>query len=565
MKLTNSYVHVGSEKPLIGATIDEYFRFIADKYPEDEAIVSIPENVRLTYREFAERVDRLARGLLTIGVQLGDRVGIWSTNNVTWLLLQFATARVGAVLVNINPAYRRDELAHALKKARVQTLFLIPEFRTSKYAEMTIDLVPELTVAEPGNLASREFPDLSRVVAFTQEGQSEVRPARGFTKLSEVLARAEEVYDEELLDRATDVGFDDPVNIQFTSGTTGAPKGVVLTHHNVLNNGFFVAEGMRLTHRDRLCVAVPFYHCFGMVISTLGCVTHGATIVIPSEYFDAASVLDAVERERCTVLHGVPTMFSAELEVQKTRKTDLSSLRTGIMAGAPCPPLLMRKVIGDLGIRELLIAYGQTEASPATHQTHPDDSFSRRVNSVGVNLPHQESKIVDPESGRIVPVGTKGEVCFRGYHVMKGYFEDEEATRAQVDADGWLHSGDLGTMDENGYLSITGRLKDMIIRGGENIYPAEIENFYFKNPKVVQAAVFGIPDETMGEEVCMFVTLAEGESAGEDELRDFARGRIAHYKVPKHIFIVSEFPMTVTGKIQKFRMAELALEMLEDR
>ncbi len=586
-----SYKILASEEPLIEEPIHRFLARVAARLPSTEAVVSRHQGVRLTYEDLFRRVDDLARGLLALGVGRGERVGIWAVNNVEWILLQIATARVGAVLVNINPAYRSAELEHALRAARVRTLFLMPSFRRSHYADMVRGLCPEVESRPAAAWRCERLPELRQLVVYDPESpesteppqepppaaellgptppcsepaaRSRLRaPAPGFMTWPEVLERGARIPDRALDARSATLGAGDPINVQFTSGTTGFAKPVVLTHRNILNNGFAVAEIMALTERDRLCVPVPFYHCFGMVLSNLACLSHGATIVLPAPHFEAEAILAAIEEERCTALHGVPTMFVAELDAEGFSSHDLSSLRTGIMAGAPCPPELMRRVIGEMGCDQILIAYGQTEASPVTHITRPDDSFERRVGTVGTNLPHQEAKVVDPETGETVPYGTQGELCFRGYHVMRGYFEQEEATHEAIDDAGWLHSGDLGVMDKGGYVRITGRLKDMIIRGGENVYPAEIEAYLATHPAVAQAAVFGIPDERWGEEIGAWVQLAAGASLDPEELRAWAAERLAHFKIPRHVRIVDDFPMTVTGKIQKFRIREMVEEEL---
>lgn len=564
--MRRSYVHVGGETPLLGVPIAEHLRAVAERFPDRDAVVSIPQGARLTYGALMECVDDLARAMLAIGIDGGHRVGIWATDQIEWILVQLATARVGAVLVNINPANRARELAHSLQAARVQTLFLMPAFRTSHYAEMVSELCPETDSCEPGALVCEAAPDLHNLVLFDPESPESVeRPGRAFYTWPEILALGEQVSQDALERHGATLQADDPINIQFTSGTTGFPKPVVLTHHNILNNARFTGEIMGFTEDDRLCVPVPFYHCFGMVVSTLTCLSHGAAIVIPAQHFDAGATLAAIESERCTAVHGVPTMFVAELECPDFERYDLGSLRTGIMAGAPCPPELLRRVQEEMGCRDILIGYGQTEASPITHLTRPKDSLERRTQTVGTNLPHQEAKVVDPTTGVLLPVGEQGEVCFRGYHVMRGYFDQPEATHAAIDDAGWLHSGDLGVLDPDGYLRITGRLKDMIIRGGENIYPAEIEAFLFEHPAVAQVAVFGVPDERTGEEVCAWVQLQEGETVDATELRTFAREGLAHFKVPRHLRIVTQFPMTITGKIQKFRMSEtMARELSEE-
>ncbi|MDJ0975646.1 MAG: AMP-binding protein [Planctomycetota bacterium] len=562
-KLRTSYVHRGGYEPLIGLPIPVFLADVAKRHPEREALVSLPQNVRMTYRELMHETDRLAKAFLAFGIQRGDRVGIWGTDSVEWALTQLATARIGAVLVNVNPAFRVPELEHALRAARVQSLLLMPAFKKSNYVERLIEVCPATTRTGPDEFRSKRLPDLDRVVIFDPDKGDDVeRPASGFWTWPEILALGESVDDAALDARTATLEADDPINIQFTSGTTGSPKPVVLTHHNILNNAWFVGRAMKMSHEDRLCVPLPFYHCFGMVVSNLCSWAYGATLVIPAPHFEAGAVLAAVHKERCTVLHGVPTMFIAEFERPDFEEYDLTSLRTGIMAGAPCPPELVKKVANEMGMKEILIGYGQTEASPVTHLTTATDSFERRVNTVGFNLQHQETKIVDPNTGVLQPIGEVGEICFRGYHVMRGYFEDEASTKETIDEGNWLHSGDLGTMDEDGYVTITGRLKNMIIRGGENIYPVEIETHYFTHPKIAQIAVFGVPDDRMGEEVAAWIQLHEGETATEEELRAFGKEGLAHFKIPRYMRIVDEFPMTVTGKIQKFRMKEEMAKLL---
>ena len=558
-----SYVHRGGETPLLGATIWSFFEKTVAACPQGEALVSIPQGRRFNYAEFYEEVIKLAKALIALKIGRGDRVGIWSTNNLEWVLLQMATARIGAVLVNINPAYPAEELHHALSRARVQVLFLIPSFRTSQYVKMVCELCPEAKEVEPETFACSRLPDLRHLVVYDPvDAERTKRPETGFLTWGEIMAKGEHVSDEALSARDATLDSDDPINIQFTSGTTGFPKAVLLTHHNILNNSYFTAKIMHFGPEDRLCVSVPFYHCFGMVVANLACITTGATIVIPAEHFDPGAILAAVEKERCTALYGVPTMFIAELEHPEFHRFNLSSLRTGIMAGAPCPPELVRRVIEDMGCKEILIGYGETEASPITHLTRPEDSFERRVETVGTNLPHQEVKVIDVRTGFVVPTNHQGEVCFRGYHVMRGYYGQEEATREAIDEAGWLHSGDLGVLDDDGYLRITGRLKDMIIRGGENIYPAEIEAFYFRHPKIAEIAVFGVSDSKMGEEVAAWIKLHEGQQGEPEEFREYAKGHMAHYKVPRYVWLVDKFPLTVTGKIQKYRMREIASEWL---
>ncbi len=558
-----SYFHRGGDTPLLGATIAEHFAQIVAQFPDNEAVVAIPQGRRLSYAQFADAVAPLARGLLALGFNKGDRIGIWATNNTEWLMLQIATAQIGAVLVNINPAYRPRELAYALQRSEVNGLFVIPRFRGSDYIAMLIELMPELAQAQSADLASADFPALRRVVVYDPATpETTTVPYPGFTTWAEVLTAGQAIPGEKLEIIAETLDRDDPINIQYTSGTTGFPKAVVLTHHNIINNALFSARAMHFTAADRLAVPVPFYHCFGMVLANLLCFSVGACIVIPCEHFDAEEVLKAVEAERCTAIHGVPTMFIAELEHPGFRNFDLSTLRTGIMAGATCPPALMTRVIQDMHCSEILIGYGETEASPLTHLTSRDDTLERRTETVGTNLPHQEVKVVDVDSRRTVALGSIGEICFRGYHIMRGYYSDPEATARAIDTSGWLASGDLGTMDADGYVQITGRLKEMIIRGGENIYPREIEDFIFTHPKVAEIAVFGVPDDFYGEEIMAWILLHKDETATPEEIRDFCKDKIAHFKIPKHIWFVDEFPMTVTGKLQKFRMRDIAIEKL---
>jgi fatty-acyl-CoA synthase len=562
-QLQTSYCHRGGEPPLLGATIPEHFTTIAERFPEREAVVSLPQQRRMTYAELAEAVDRLALGLLGSGFGKDSRIAVWSTNNIEWLLVQLATARIGAILVNINPAYRPRELAYALQRSEVEGLFVIPAFRKSDYVAMLLELLPELRQAQQ-DLQSIELPKLRRVVIYepAQPDQTQ-RPAPGFTTWQELLAAGQRISRTDLAGVRLTLDRDDPINIQYTSGTTGFPKAVLLTHHNLLNNAWFSAQAMHFTEQDRLCVPVPFYHCFGMVLANLLCLSVGACLVIPCEHFNARAVLQGVETESCTAIHGVPTMFIAELEDPQFQHFDLHSLRTGIMAGAPCPVTLMKRVMREMHCGEILIGYGQTEASPLTHLTTRDDDLQRRTETVGTNLPHQEVKVISTEDGRTLPVGEIGEICFRGYHIMRGYYGDAQATAKAVDGAGWLRSGDLGSMDAAGYVQITGRLKEMIIRGGENIYPREIEEVIFSHPKVAEVAVFGVPDPYYGEQIVAWVQLHSGEEMAEAALRDYLRERIAHFKVPHYIRFVQEFPMTVTGKLQKFRMRELMTEMLE--
>ncbi len=558
-----SYCHQGGSTPLLGETIPEHFSSIVERFPDNEAIVSIPQRRRLTYAQLKTEVDTLARGLLGLGFNKGERIGIWSTNNVEWLLLQLATSQIGVVLVNINPAYRPLEIGHALQCSEVHGLFVIPNFRSSDYISMLVEMIPELTTHTPESLTNQDFNFLKRIVVYDPAtAEKTQRPYSGFTIWREVIEAAENITPQTLQQVTDLLDIDDAINIQYTSGTTGFPKAVILTHHNILNNAYFSALAMDFTETDRLVVPVPFYHCFGMVLANLLCFSVGACLVIPCEHFDVENVLNAIDKEQCTGIHGVPTMFIAELEHPLIKKYNLSSLRTGIMAGAPCPPELMKRVMNDMHCPQILIGYGETEASPLTHLTSRDDSIEQRTQSVGTNLPHQEVKVVDVKTRKLLPIGEVGEIYFRGYHIMKGYYGDAKATAKTIDEGGWLASGDLGTMDADGYIKITGRLKEMIIRGGENIYPREIEDYIFTHPKVEEVAVFGVPDEFYGEEVMAWIQLHAGETVTADEIRAFCKGKIAHFKIPKHIWFVKEFPMTVTGKLQKFRMREIAIQKL---
>ena len=563
-ELRESYLHRGGEEPLLGDTIPQHFKYIVHCFPDNDAVVCLSQQRRLTYRQLDAAIDKLACGLVAIGFVKGERIGIWSTNNIEWLLLQMATARIGVILVNINPAYRSKELVYALQRSEVQGLFLIPSFRSSNYIKMVQEIVPQIAHSPSGAWHNDELPNLRHVVIYDPVNPDTTdRPATGFMVWQDIIAAATKVSSEQLDAITAQLDRDDPINIQYTSGTTGFPKAVLLTHHNILNNAYFSARAMHFDSNDRLCVPVPFYHCFGMVLANLLCLSVGATLVLPSEYFDDFQVLRAIQDEKCTAVHGVPTMFIAELEDPRFTEFDLRTLRTGIMAGAPCPPKLMKRVIKDMHCEEILIGYGQTEASPITHLTTRDDTFEHRIETVGTNLPHQEVKVVNTETGHTVLVGDVGEICFRGYHIMLGYYGDQKATAKTIDEHGWLHSGDLGVMDKEGYVSITGRLKDMIIRGGENIYPAEIEAYLFTHPKIAQVAVFGVPDDFYGEAVMAWIQLHKGQAMTEEEVIAFCKKDMAHFKVPKYVQFVDEFPMTVTGKLQKFRMREMAIEELK--
>ncbi|MFZ2298695.1 MAG: AMP-binding protein [Aquabacterium sp.] len=552
-RLTHSQDRGATTVPLIEQTIGDLFDAVVKQQPDHEALVSVHQGQRYSYAQLHARVEQLSSALLQLGLVRGDRVGIWSHNNVEWVLMQLATAKVGLVLVNINPAYRTAELEYALNKVDCKALVTMAQFKTSNYLGMLRELAPELARCAPGQLASARLPHLRTVAWIDVAGQG--ADEAGTLRFSELLARGH-VGDTHVAEVAASLSASDPINIQFTSGTTGFPKGATLTHRNILNNGFFIGECMKLTPADRLCIPVPLYHCFGMVLGNLACLTHGATIVYPNDGFDPLSVLQTVQAERCTALHGVPTMFIAELDHPRFAEFDLSTLRTGIMAGSPCPIEVMKRVVRDMHMAEVTIAYGMTETSPVSCQSSTDTPLNRRVSSVGTVQPHLEVKIVNPESGEVTPVGTPGELCTRGYSVMHGYWDDAPKTAEAIDTEGWMHTGDVATMDAEGYVNIVGRIKDMVIRGGENVYPREIEEFFYRHPKVQDVQVVGVPDHKYGEELCAWVIPRAGQTLSEDELRAFCQGQIAHYKVPRYIRLVSEFPMTVTGKIQKFKIRE---------
>jgi len=544
-----SYVHGASAKTLIGQTIGRFFDEACERHAQREALVVRHQNVRLTYAELKLKVDALACALMRLGLAAGDRVGIWSQNNLEWALTQFATAKAGLVLVNINPAYRRSELEYAVNKVGCRALVLSPSFKGSDYLAMLADLAPELADCEPGALEAARLPSLNWVIRMGADTSA------GMLNFDDLLATPSRDELVELAVRGETLQFDDAINIQFTSGTTGQPKGATLSHHNILNNGFFVAEAIRLVEGDRLCIPVPLYHCFGMVMGNLGCVTHGATMVYPCEAFEPLAVLETLAEERCTAAYGVPTMFIAMLDHPRFADFDLTRLRTGIMAGSPCPVEVMKRVIDRMNMREVTIAYGMTETSPVSFQSGTGDPLERRVSTVGRVQPHLEVKIVDND-GRIVPRGVAGELCTRGYSVMLGYWNDVDRTRDAIDAAGWMHTGDLATIDDEGYCNIVGRIKDMVIRGGENLYPREIEEFLYRHPKILDVQVVGVPDAKYGEELCAWIIVRDGEALSADEIRAFCQGQIAHYKVPKYIKFVDAFPMTVTGKIQKFQIRE---------
>jgi fatty-acyl-CoA synthase len=532
-----SYAHGVGAKPLLGETIGANLERTAAAHPDREAIVSCHQGLRLSYAEFDAQVDQLACGLMAAGLGISDRVGIWSPNRVEWALVQYASAKAGAILVNVNPAYRVHELRYALAQSGCKMLIAAAQTRTSDYRTMVDEV-------------SGELPDLERSVFFDTDSWGEL------------LAAGNSVSVEELHERSAQLDASDPINIQYTSGTTGFPKGATLSHHNILNNGYFVGEGCAITEHDRICVPVPYYHCFGMVMGNLAATSHGACVVLPAEQFEPGAVLGAVQAEACTALYGVPTMFIAELDHPDFSSYDLSSLRTGIMAGAPCPIEVMRRVIDRMHMSEVTICYGMTETSPVSTQTGAADDLEHRTGTVGSVIPHVEIRVADPETGRTLPRGTSGEFQTRGYSVMLGYWDDHDRTAEAIDRARWMHTGDLAVMAEDGYVKIVGRIKDMIIRGGENVYPREIEEFLYTHPEVVDVQVIGVPDERYGEEIMAWVIPRDGADLDPEALREFCRGKIAHFKVPRYISVCAEFPMTVTGKVQKYKLREQAIEEL---
>ena len=546
-----SYTHGSSEMPLLGETIGDNLRRTVERFGDRDALVVRSQGYRASYQQLWEATTRVAGALLARGIQKGDRVGVWSPNRYEWVVIQYATARIGAILVNVNPAYKARELEHVLNQSGVRLLLMSRGFRATDYVAI-LDAV------------RGECPELEEALVFENDWEA-LEGASAAAHDSELGQQHQLVENDALAAREASLTFDDPINIQYTSGTTGMPKGATLSHHNILNNGFFCGEILRYTEADRICVPVPFYHCFGMVIGNLACTSHGACVVVPGEAFEPGETLATIEAERCTSLYGVPTMYIAQLKHDSFESTDLSSLRTGIMAGSPCPIEVMKEVFERMNMREVTIAYGMTETSPASTHTAVDDPVEKRVATVGRVHPHVEIKIVDPESGRVVPRGERGELCTRGYNVMLGYWKDHEATTAAIDAARWMHTGDLATLDEEGYISIVGRIKDMIIRGGENIYPREIEEFLYTHPDVEDAQVIGVPSERYGEEVMAWVKLrarAQHEienTIDGDSLAEYCHGTIATFKIPRYWKFVDEFPMTVTGKIQKFRMREIAV------
>jgi len=536
-------------------TVGGLLEDIARRFPDNDGLVYPDRNLRYSYRQFNELCDRLAKGLLRMGIKKGDHVSIWATNVPEWVLLQFSTAKIGAILVTVNTSYKSAELDYVLNQSDSTTLFLVQGFKDTDYVETAYSVIPELKTHSGGDLNCAKLPFLKKVVFIGGGAPAGMMP---FSAIEEL---GKDVSDAELNAVKATLDEHQVINMQYTSGTTGFPKGVMLTHHNIVNNGFNIGECMRFTEKDRLCIPVPFFHCFGCVLGVMACVTHGSTMV-PVEVFNPEVVLRTIQAERCTAVHGVPTMFIAELEHPSFRNYDLSTLRSGIMAGSPCPIEVMKRVIRDMNCSEITIAYGQTEASPVITQTRTDDPIELRVATVGRALPDVEVKIVDIETGATLPPGKQGELCARGYLVMKGYYKMPDETEKAIDKEGWLHTGDLAVMDENGYCKITGRIKNMIIRGGENIYPREIEEFLYTHPKISDVQVYGVPDRKYGEQVMAAVKIKDGVPCSEDEIRDFCKGRIANYKIPHYIKFVDEYPMTASGKIQKFKLREMAIKEL---
>jgi len=540
-----------SQSSLRDITLGQMLDEAIAAHPDNDAVVYVDRDFRMTYREFGHLVDQMAKGLMALGVKKGEKVAIWATNVPHWVALQFATARIGAILLTVNTHYKESELAYLLRQSETENLVLIDGFRDADYVRILYDLVPELKTQQRGHLDSLDFPFLKRVIFLGQEKH------RGMIAMPELLALHRLVSEEDYLARQRSLDPEDVVNMQYTSGTTGFPKGVMLTHRNIGNNGTWIGENQLLTPQDRICLPVPLFHCFGCVLGVLAAISHASTLVILEE-FNPLMVMTSVQAERCTALYGVPTMFIALLEHSLFERFDFSSLRTGIMAGSPCPIKVMRQVIERMNMGDVTICYGLTEGSPVMTQTRVDDDISKRVETVGRSMPEIEVRVVDPETGKEVPPNAPGEVCCRGYNVMKGYYKMEAATRETVDQDGWLHSGDIGVMDDDGYLSITGRLKDMIIRGGENIYPREIEEFLYSMEGIYDVQVVGVPSEKYGEEVGAFIILKDGYDLSPEDVQDFCRGRIARYKIPKHIAFVGEYDMTASGKVQKFKLREKA-------
>ena len=555
-RYTMSYTHSTSSTQLLGDTIGVHFDKAVSRWAERDAVIVRHQNIHWTYAELKNQVDQLAAGFLALGLEPGDRIGIWSPNKAEWVVTQFATAKAGLVQVNINPAYRLSEVEYALNKVECKALIAAESFKTSDYVAMVHELMPEIEISNPGEFVSKRLPHLKTLVRI---GKSNIH---GWHNFEDLPSLASDQHHKRIIELGKTLQFDEPINIQFTSGTTGSPKGATLSHHSILNNGFQTGEILKFTEKDRLCIPVPLYHCFGMVAANLCCITHGSAMVFPTEAFEPESTLEAIQAEKCTAIYGVPTMFVAMLNSPDFKKYDLTSLRTGIMAGSPCPIEIMKLTISEMNMSEVTIAYGMTETSPVITQTGINETMERRVGTVGTSYPNVEVKIVDSEN-RIVPVGERGELCARGYLVMRGYWNDEQKTSEAIDSGGWMHTGDLAVMDENGYFNIVGRIKDMIIRGGENVYPREIEEYLYTHPNIEAVQVFGVPDTKYGEELCAWIKLQHGTSSEEDEIKAFCKNKIAHYKIPRYVRFVDEFPMTVTGKIQKFMMRESMIKELD--
>lgn len=553
--MKKSYISGTSDTPLLGITIGDLFDKTAAQYPDNEALVVKHQKVRWTYRELKDKVDNCAKALLAIGLKKGERIGMWAPNCAEWTVTQFATAKLGAILVNINPSYRLHELEYALNQSECSMIVIADQFKTSNYTQMLYDVAPELKHCEAGELKAAKVPKLRNVIRIHPESSP------GMLSWKELQKKSEGISQDAVDEVQQNLAFDEPINIQYTSGTTGYPKGATLSHHNILNNGYFSARTMNFTDQERVIIPVPLYHCFGMVVGNLACMTHGATMIYASDGFEPEAVLKTVEEEKATALYGVPTMFIAELEHPNFSKYDLSSLRTGVMGGSPCPIEVMKKVQTLMHMSEVQIAYGMTETSPVSTQTRMGTPLEKQVSTVGQIHPHLEIKIIDPETGLVVPIGEAGELCTRGYSIMLGYWNDPERTAQAIDSARWMHTGDLATIDEAGYVNIVGRIKDMIIRGGENVYPREIEEFLYTHPNVSDVQVIGIPDQKFGEEVMAWIKLKEGESTTE-EIREFCKGKIAHFKIPRYYKFTDDFPMTVTGKIRKVEMREISIKEL---
>ncbi|SUA64638.1 Short-chain-fatty-acid--CoA ligase [Oligella urethralis] len=551
-----SYVHGAVDTPLLGQTIGQNFDEASTKYADQLALVSRHQGIRYTYQELRDQVDRVACSLRRLGFRRGDRLALWATNSAEWTVIQYATAKAGIILVTLNPSYRRKELEYSLNKVSCAGLVLISSFKDSDYESMVYDVVPELKDAPLGELRSANVPSLRYVIKLEDD------PSTGILNYKDLLVEPTAAELEALQEVGKELQFDDPINIQFTSGTTGSPKGTTLTHHNILNNGYFIGEKIKLSPADRVSIAVPLFHCFGMVIGNLACVTHGAAMIYHGPVFNPTDNLKVIEEEKCTAAYGVPTMFIAMLEHPEFKSFDLSSLRTGVMAGSVCPMEVMRRVVDEMNMREVTICYGMTETSPVSMQSDVDDPLDKRVSTVGRIHPHVEVKIID-ELGRIVPRGVSGELCTRGYSVMQGYWGEPELTAEVIDKARWMHTGDLAVMDEDGYCNIVGRIKDLVIRGGENLFPREIEEFLYTHPAIQDVQVVGVPDEVYGEELCAWIMLKENASLSEEEVKEFCAGQISRQKIPRYIRFAEEFPMTASGKIQKFKIREIMIEELE--